>query len=69
MGHPMRRYGFVADSLRPMIDYYVRPQGRPRQDFTSCLLERGAELRRSRRKFEQELQLRTTNKLEMVRVE
>ena len=54
-GDPLRRNVFVGDSLRPVIGYYVRRQGRPRQDWTNCLMEKGAELRKSRARFEAEL--------------
>ena len=55
VGHPMRHNVFVGDSLRPLVGYYIRRPGRPRQDCTNSLLEKGAELRRSRASFEREL--------------
>ena len=57
-GHPLRRHVFVPGSTRPLIGYYIRPKGRPRQDWTNSLFERGAELFRSRARFENELQIR-----------
>jgi len=43
-GSPLRRDTFVDDSLRPQIGRYIRRIGRPRQDWTSCVLGEGRRL-------------------------
>ena len=36
--HPLRRHTFVDDALTPHVGRYVRRVGRPRQDWTNCVL-------------------------------
>ena len=43
-GSPLRRDTFVDGSLDPQIGRYVRRVGRPRQDWTSCVLNEGRRL-------------------------
>ena len=43
-GSPLRRDTFVDGSLIPHIGCYVRRRGRPRQDWTSSVLNQGRRL-------------------------
>ena len=43
-GSPLRRDTFIDGTLNPQIGRYVRRLGRPRQDWTSCVLSEGRRL-------------------------
>ena len=43
-GSPLRRDTFIDDTLNPQIGRFVRRVGRPRLDWTTCVLKEGRRL-------------------------
>ena len=65
-GALIRKNVFMEQSLRPVVGYYIRRVGRPRQDWTTSLLAVGATLYKSKQTFEKRLMERSPKSWKVV---